>query len=134
MSTSKYAPFREFLRSLKVREMRMTFQEIEEILGFGLPPSSKYNALWANSGSSWPLAKIWLEEGWRVRDVSPERGRVTFYRNGEVSEDTLFADTNIVRITSLSPVAQGVLAVLARRSGRSTADEALSILNDALKA
>lgn len=134
MSASKYAPFGDFLRNLGVREKRMSFGEIEKILGFSLPPSSKYNALWANSGSNWPLTKIWLEEGWRVRDVSPERGEVTFYRNVEGAEDALSADPSIVRISSLSPVAQGVLAVLARRSGHSMADEAVSILNDALKA
>ena len=51
---SKYDPLRIFLENAAkgVSEMTLTFQQIETILGFTLPPSARrHRAWWANPGT-----------------------------------------------------------------------------------
>ncbi|PYI54042.1 DUF7662 domain-containing protein [Paenibacillus flagellatus] len=63
-------------------EVRLTFLEIENILGFKLPASAyKHRSWWGNHESS-TQALAWLNAGWEVAKV--ELGKsVTFVRSGE---------------------------------------------------
>ena len=60
----------------------MSYDEIERILGFGLP-SSAYNhrPWWANGGHS--QANSWLNAGWEVSSVELRKS-VTFRKVGKV--------------------------------------------------
>ncbi len=71
---SKYDPLGDFLkhRGLYFEEVTLTFEEIEALLGFNLPPSARrYRAWWANSGSpeQHSHAQTWLAAGWKVEAV-----------------------------------------------------------------
>jgi hypothetical protein len=58
----------------------LTFQEIEQILGFSLPSSAySHRAWWANSLSH-PQAGSWVKVGWRVSKVNIERNIILFRR------------------------------------------------------
>jgi hypothetical protein len=80
---SKYDPLRIFLENAAkgVSEMTLTFQQIETILGFTLPPSARrHRAWWANPGTphDHPHAQAWLAAGWKVDTVNQHREWVRF--------------------------------------------------------
>lgn len=79
---SRYAPLAIWLQSQPPSRdrARLTFEDIEEIIGEVLPPSAhKHRAWWANDPSH-VHAKQWLDAGWRVAQVSAAEQRVVFAR------------------------------------------------------
>ena len=66
---TKYHLLHDYLRSLTQDEpIRLTFDEIETIIGDSLPPSARASrAWWANSLT--PQGKAWLAAGWLVDAV-----------------------------------------------------------------
>jgi hypothetical protein len=81
VSMSKYDPLTEHLRLRHEAEVRMRFSEIESVLGFRLPPSSRqYRACWSNHPSSGPMVKSWLAAGYQSRDVDMAAERLVFVR------------------------------------------------------
>ena len=78
---SKYAPLYRFLDSLNVRSRRMSFSEIERILGLPLPPSARaHREWWANDASPFRQSWAWLEAGWETRDLDMVGELVRFMR------------------------------------------------------
>ena len=79
---SKYDPLSRYLRNrpLVEREHLLSFEEIEKLLGIGLPNSARHNRpWWANTISS-PQARHWMEAGWKVGKVDLISKRITFAR------------------------------------------------------
>ena len=69
----KYRPLGDYLVKQCEVSVSLTFQEIERILGFSLPPSAySHRAWWANSLSH-PQAGSWLNVGWKVNKVNLEK-------------------------------------------------------------
>jgi hypothetical protein len=139
----KYDPLASFLASQDTEEIRISFAEIERILEVPLPASKRYPAFWSNNPDNSRMTKAWIDAGWRTRDVDIPGEKVTFYRaNGRASAAEVLdvrkfearSAPQPVDLSRLSPVARNVLTVLARRSGRSLAEEAIEILNDTLNA
>ena len=65
---TKYEPITTYLNLCKKQRVKLTYSEIEDILGFDLPISSrKYREWWANGGHSYSVA--WLEAGYKTTDV-----------------------------------------------------------------
>jgi len=79
---SRYDPLQRYLRASGDTELRMSFAEIEEILGCSLPASaSRYPAWWANeAGGSHTHARAWLGAGRRTRAVDVNAGTIVFTR------------------------------------------------------
>jgi hypothetical protein len=82
---SKYDPLRVFLDSAvtHVSELTLSFQQIECILGFTLPPSARrHRAWWANPSTrhDHPYAQAWLAAGWKVDTVDQQTEWVRFRR------------------------------------------------------
>jgi HNH endonuclease len=82
-SASKYVPLVEHLASAGADKVRLTFAEIERILGFRLPSSArKYWAWWSNSRTedthTW--AHLWLDAGWEREELNLTNEWVTFRR------------------------------------------------------
>lgn len=66
---SKYDPLTRYLENSEEDIVRLTFDDIEDILGCQLSTSAKtYRAMWANSSSH--LSKFWTSVGWRVNHVN----------------------------------------------------------------
>lgn len=79
---SKYQPLEKFLASLRVRRWRVSFAEIEAVLGFRLPRSAYVHpAWWANDATGHSHARAWLEAGWKTEDVDVPARKVTLVRD-----------------------------------------------------
>lgn len=81
---SKYEPLPQFLLSIGGRSHRMSFAEIERILGFKLPKSAyEHEAWWSNNATGHSHARVWLKFGWRTEAVDLVGRKVTFQLNRE---------------------------------------------------
>ena len=79
---SKYDPFREYL-SVKVsdeRELRVSFDDIESILGNELPKTARVDRTWWANTIRSNHAKSWLTLGWKVDKVNLAQGVILFTR------------------------------------------------------
>ena len=74
----KYYPLHEYLRPLDQHEpIRLTFDQIEAIIGASLPHSARASrAWWANSAT--PQGQAWLDAGWLVDAVDLEEAWAVF--------------------------------------------------------
>ncbi|WP_420634819.1 DUF7662 domain-containing protein [Candidatus Palauibacter sp.] len=80
----KYAPLYNHLCVRGGREWNTTFSELEKLLGFGLPSSSRiHRPWWANPGRSGghSHALAWGAAGWKTRGVNLEAETLTFVRS-----------------------------------------------------
>lgn len=85
----KYSRLGEFLRAQRNREVPMTFEEIERIIGGKLPPNSpQYPAWWSNNPSNNVMTKEWLNAGFRTEQVDVKSRRVVFRRVDEKPSPT----------------------------------------------
>lgn len=76
----KYEKFGTYLAASGQEEVRLTFTEIEAILGFPLPASKTYQAWWSNSPANNVMTKAWREAGYRSGQVDIAGETVTFTR------------------------------------------------------
>jgi hypothetical protein len=77
---AKYDSLRDYLagQPAHVREVRMTFDEVEVVVG-ALPRSALgYRAWWANDSKV--QAQAWRAAGWRVDSVNQVARWVVFHR------------------------------------------------------
>lgn len=78
---SKYEPLPQFLASISGTVHRMSFSEIERILGFKLPKSAfEHEAWWSNNATGHSHAQAWMKFGWRTEAVDLTARKVTFLR------------------------------------------------------
>lgn len=76
----KYSPLGKYLVKQPEVSIALTFQEIEQLLGFHLPHSAyNHRAWWANSLSH-PQAYSWLNVGWKVNKVDLKKKTTFFIR------------------------------------------------------
>ncbi|WP_368073994.1 DUF7662 domain-containing protein [Paenibacillus odorifer] len=69
-NVGKYVSFYRYLLSTEGKQVIMTIDQFEAVLGFALPTSaSKYRPWWANSLTN-TQAKSWLHAGWEVDSVT----------------------------------------------------------------
>jgi hypothetical protein len=67
---SKFEPLTRYLGALSVRRCRMSFHQIERVLGFALPPSArKHRPWWSNNPHNSAMTKAWLAAGFRTEQV-----------------------------------------------------------------
>jgi hypothetical protein len=79
---SKYEPLPQFLGSSRVSTKRLTFSQIEHVLGFRLPKSAyEHEAWWSNNATGHSHARAWLSAGWQTQDVDLAGRKVTFRRS-----------------------------------------------------
>ncbi|SFZ86311.1 hypothetical protein SAMN02983003_3491 [Devosia enhydra] len=75
---SKYTPLTAFLANAAPRRLKLTFAEIEQVLGFPLPSSKRYPAWWSNNPSNNVMTKAWLKAGYRTEQVDVANENVVF--------------------------------------------------------
>ena len=77
----RYQPLTAHLRGQRRDEVRMTFADIERIIGGTLPASaSDYRAWWSNNPSNNEMTRAWLEAGFRSEQVDMDGRKVVFRR------------------------------------------------------
>ena len=79
--SGKYEPLTEFLRRQSDAVVRMSFDEIERVIGAKLPPSATHHrAWWSNNAQNNVMTKAWRDAGFESEDVDMKRRRVAFRR------------------------------------------------------
>jgi hypothetical protein len=83
-AVGKYEPLGEFLRKQTANEIRMTFEQIERIIGRKLPASAhEHRAWWSNNPKNSVMTKAWIEEGFRSEQVDMDGRKLMFRRVGK---------------------------------------------------
>ena len=78
MKDKKYMPLSEYLLHTGKMELKLTFSEIEEILGFPLDASAfLYREFWANCSAS-TKAYSWMDAGYEITDLNLAEKVITF--------------------------------------------------------
>ena len=99
MKPTKYEPLKRHLEGMfQHGEVRLSFQEIERVLGFSLPRSA-YEAQpwWSNTRAGHSQAVAWLDAGWRTAWLDLGAQRVSFVkadRSGVAEEGATFQHTD----------------------------------------
>lgn len=79
----KYEPLTKFLSDQPVDEIRMSFNEIERVIGDRLPASARnHRAWWSNNPNNSVMTKAWLDAGFRSEQVDMGGRKVVFRRSG----------------------------------------------------
>jgi len=78
MNDEKYIKLKDYLQNCNKRELHLTFQEIEEILGFPLDPSAfQYKEFWANCTAS-TKAYSWMDAGYEIIEINLKEEIILF--------------------------------------------------------
>src|SRR4029079_5573014 len=77
---SKYEALRTHLASQTGDRIPMTFEEIEDVLGFKLPKSQAYPAWWSNNPTNNVMTNEWLAAGYKTEQVDIEGRKLVFRR------------------------------------------------------
>jgi len=79
-ASKKYRLLTDYLYQREDNEVRLTFDDIEKILGFKPPPSAyTHRAFWANAKSH-PIAQSWMSVGFEAVEVNITERYVIFDR------------------------------------------------------
>lgn len=79
--TSKYFPLHRYFLGQTAVELPLSFHDVEQVLGFALPPSARtHPAWWSNNPGTNVAVKAWRDAGWRTSRVDIPAERVTFVR------------------------------------------------------
>ena len=77
--TSRYAPLTAHLHKLGRAEISMTFEDIEAVLGFKLPPrASTHRAWFSNNPTNNPMTRAWLAAGYKSASVDMDNRKLVF--------------------------------------------------------
>jgi len=83
---SRYTPLADWLngKSGSRDTVKLSFEQVEEIIGADLPNSAyKHRAWWANDSVTHNHSKLWLDVGWRRSYLNMSEQHVTFVRMKE---------------------------------------------------
>ena len=87
MEIGKYERLGKYLNGLKEKEVTLTFEQIEYILGFQLPSSARqYPAWWANDKTHSHAVNGWLNCGWQSRNLKFSEKIVQFFQVNKKAE------------------------------------------------
>jgi hypothetical protein len=87
---SKYSPLTHHLQTCAQAEVPMHFAEIEAILGFALPPSSRqHRGWWSNNPVNNVMTKAWLAAGYTTRAVDLVGAHLVFAKSAPAPTPTL---------------------------------------------
>ena len=140
--TAKYDPLRVWLSRASGERVRLSFVEIEKILGFQLPSSARaLPQWWANTRGSHVQAASWMDAGWRTSQVDVSGEQVMFERSavrkaepvatGVADEGAVFRrDAIVIDPAALQGGALRMLEDLREADGCDLGSAAARILNE----
>ena len=89
----KYQPLQHLLTGCDQPRITLTFGQIEQTIGGGLPPSArKHQAWWANNQNGHSHCRAWLEIGWRTENLSIPEEKVDFVHIGPAHPPSAIAE------------------------------------------
>lgn len=84
--TGKYRPLEKYLGEVpeNEREIRLSFEEIEQILNVRLPSSAYESELWwtKEKEGNHVTPRAWANAGWKVERTDLDKKQVTLVRKG----------------------------------------------------
>jgi len=81
---SKYSPLQTHLKKSNFNNVPMTFKDIERVIGFELPASSRaHRAWWSNNPTNNVMTKAWLGAGFVTAEVDLASEKLVFFRSLE---------------------------------------------------
>jgi len=85
---SKYGALTRHLkfRAAFTGTVKLSFAEIDGIIGENLPMSAYRDEKWWGNSSSSIHARAWLDAGWKMQNVNLEEGYVVFHKMENVQE------------------------------------------------
>ena len=85
-ATGKYQRLYSYLCSLPDREWKVSFADIETVLGFDLPESARlYRPWWSNQIDGHSQATAWMAAGWETAEVDV-RGETLLFRRRQIKK------------------------------------------------
>jgi hypothetical protein len=138
---SKYTRLRSYLQTQPRKDTDLSFDRIEEILGFILPRSAhEHNAWWSNERGTHVQARAWMDAGWRVWHVRRSEKKVYFRPNNPESRPSpagvaeaaaVFVDDDsiVVRTSAFRGGVMRLLEDYCEANGGDLADAVAAILN-----
>jgi hypothetical protein len=77
----KYEPLKAYLRAQRGSLVRMSFAEIERVIGAKLPPSAaSHRAWWSNNPLNNVMTKAWIDAGFESQQVDLSGRKLVFRR------------------------------------------------------
>ena len=96
----RYEALSAFLQSRKTAWIRLSFREIESVIGRKLPVSARrHQAWWANTASH-SQAEAWMGIGWKTRGLDLERESVIFERAAPLASAGVSEEAAALRRTA----------------------------------
>jgi hypothetical protein len=90
----KYEPLTAFLQKQPGGEVRMSFAQIERVVGFKLPAvAQRHRAWWSNSPTNNVMTQAWLDAGFRSEQVDMTARKLVFRKSAAASGRDAGADT-----------------------------------------
>jgi hypothetical protein len=114
---SKYKPLSDRLSSHAGDEWRVSFEDVEGVLGFPLPKSARTSGAWW-SASDKAHHQAWLAHGWRVEEVDRTIGSVVFRRDPRAVEPARPELQSVTTSNNVQPAAIRQAAEAASKDGR----------------
>lgn len=85
--SKKYRLLSDYLHDSEKPRVRLTFDDIEEMLGFELPPSAyTHRAFWSNT-TSHSIALSWMGVGYETVEVNIDEGFVVFEQKRQYGKE-----------------------------------------------
>lgn len=99
---TKYQPLADFLMELNKEDVTLTFTEIENILGFKLPPSArKHRPNWANNSQE-ALSWGWMPVGYKSYAIDM-KNEITHFRKAGIANANYSKETSIRQTVTRKP-------------------------------
>lgn len=114
--SSRYASLTAYLRDKGGTSLKLTFEEIEKILGSRLPVSARASRAWWANRKGGLQARSWMDAGYSASELDLEGQVVTFAPLPEPSNlpETSFSDVwtgeQVKKLRRLAGLTQGQLA------------------------
>ena len=124
MTKSRYAPLTTHLRKSGRAEIPMSFDAIEAVIGFKLPPRAPMHRAWfSNNPTNNPMTRAWLAAGYKSENVDMTN-RTLVFRKVAPQEPILDSGRSILTAAELReivrsmPTAAELVSHVAGRPGR----------------
>lgn len=78
---SRYDPLTRYLKGLDASSVTLTFDQLQDILGFKLPAAAANHAQWWQASGTQPQARGWRDAGWSFVRADRRDQSVTFRKD-----------------------------------------------------
>lgn len=134
MVTSKYEKLANYLTGRKEEMLRMTFEQIENLIDGPLPQAAyEHRAWWANSDSNNHAINGWMQAGWETTRVDMDNQELMFVRRAPYRQYQFAIPTESKKrkvYFQKGPTKNGLDALLQRTGGVDNLAKIIKVVDD----